>query len=80
MPVSIHRFVVDSLNACRGEWPHVVAETGVPMSTVARIANGETENPGVKHIEALATYFRWLEKITNKQVKRGESERRAAPG
>jgi transcriptional regulator with XRE-family HTH domain len=49
---------VKRLNASKGEWPQVVAGSGVPMSTVARIASGETENPGVQQIEKLAAYFR----------------------
>ncbi len=77
MHASIHQFVVKRLNACKGEWPQVVAGSGVPLSTIARIASGETENPGVQQIEALAAYFRRGGKP--KQANGGGSERRAAP-
>lgn len=57
---SVHQFVVKRLNDCKGEWPQVVAGSGVPLSTIARIASGETPNPRIKPIEALAKYFGWV--------------------
>jgi len=77
MKGSIHQFVVKRLNACKGEWPIVVAESGVPLSTIARIASGQTENPGVQQIEALATYFSRAHGSKTKQ-ERSASDRRAA--
>lgn len=76
MHESLHQFVLKRLNACKGEWPQVVAGSGIPLSTIARIASGETENPGVQQIEALAKFFRRSKKQTNG----GGSERRAGAG
>lgn len=51
-------YVVERLEAARGSWPEVVKSSGVPMSTLDRIARRATRNPGVRHVEALARYFR----------------------
>jgi len=55
---SLLDFVVEQLDARRGNWAQVVDGSGVPMSTLERIANRKTLNPGIRHVEALAGYFR----------------------
>lgn len=63
--------MVNGLNARKGTWPSIAADTGVPRSTIAKIAGGQTPNPGVQTVEQLAEHLRLLE--------RQEAERRA-PG
>lgn len=75
--VSIHQYVVRSLQDCKGEWPQVTKATRVPLSTIARIASGETKNPRVKPIERLARYF---QETASKKENVGVSERRAVAG
>jgi hypothetical protein len=55
---SLLDYVISKLEEARGNWPLIVRKTGVPMSTIDRIARGETANPGIRHIESLANYFR----------------------
>lgn len=33
---------------CRGEWTDLADESGVPWSSIRKIASGERPNPGVK--------------------------------
>ena len=46
-------FVKDGLNACKGEWKSIADSSGVPYSTLCKIAQGHTENPGVLNVQAL---------------------------
>lgn len=57
MSTSLHDYVVDQLNACRGQWPSVAAASGVSRRTIEKIARREIADPGVSHIEKLAKYF-----------------------
>lgn len=54
---TISSFVARKLGESRGTWPEVAAASGVPVSTIRKIAQGVTDNPGVNHIEALARHF-----------------------
>lgn len=58
MAQTLLSYVVSELNRAKGDWPRVSEASGVPVSTIHRIASGETSNPGVRQIEALASYFR----------------------
>jgi len=54
---SLLDYVIAQLDAHRGNWAQVVDGSGVPMSTLERIANRKTPNPGIRHVEALARHF-----------------------
>jgi transcriptional regulator with XRE-family HTH domain len=58
MDLSLHDFVVEHLEACRGTWPEVARATGLSKRTIEKIARREIADPGVSHIEKLAAYFR----------------------
>lgn len=49
--------VLKQLTASKRTWPKIAAASGVPISTLRKIAQGHTKNPGIKHVEALARYF-----------------------
>ena len=49
--------VVKSLSSCRGRWPDVSEASGVPVSTVRKIAQGVSKDPGVKTVQRLLDYF-----------------------
>lgn len=57
MTTSIHSYVIEQLQAAKGRWGEVAEATSISKRTIEKIARRETENPGVKHIEALAAYF-----------------------
>lgn len=57
MTESIYQFVMDQLQQHKGRWPAVARGSGVPKRTLEKIARREIADPGVSHIEALATYF-----------------------
>lgn len=59
MPIeNLLQFVLSRLENCRGDWKSIAEKTGVPYSTLTKIAQGHTENPGVQHVQKLANYFR----------------------
>jgi transcriptional regulator with XRE-family HTH domain len=58
MTISLHDYVVQQLLDCRGKWPDVAKATGVSKRTIEKIARREIADPGVSHIEKLASYFR----------------------
>lgn len=60
MTESIYLFVLGQLDAMhpRDRWETVAKETKMSLSTIKKIARKEVKNPGVKHIEKLAKYFR----------------------
>jgi transcriptional regulator with XRE-family HTH domain len=55
---SIHAYVVRELELAKGRWSEVAEGTGISKRTIEKIASGETANPGVSHVEKLASYFR----------------------
>jgi transcriptional regulator with XRE-family HTH domain len=55
---SIHAYVVRELERVKGRWTQVAEGTGISKRTIEKIASGETANPGVSHVEKLASYFR----------------------
>lgn len=55
---SIYAYVMERLQAAKGNWPKVAEESGVPLRTLEKIARREIQDPGVSHVEKLAAYFR----------------------
>lgn len=45
------------LAANRGHWPEVAVGAGVPVSTVRKIAQGVSKDPGILTIQRLLDYF-----------------------
>lgn len=58
MTESIYEFVLGELDKAKGRWPDIAQDIGMSLSTLRKIAKREVENPGVVHIEKLASYFR----------------------
>ena len=58
MSDSIYQYVLDELQAHKGQWPAIADESGVALTTLKKIVYKDVENPGVIHIEKLARYFR----------------------
>lgn len=50
-------FVKDGLNACKGEWNDIADASGVPYSTLCKIAQGHTEDPRISSVQALFDYL-----------------------
>jgi predicted transcriptional regulator len=55
--VSILEQVKIKLTESRGRWPEVAANSGVPVSTVRKIAQGVSRDPGVQTVQRLLDYF-----------------------
>lgn len=70
METNLLNYVVTQLEARKGYWPQIAAETRVPYDTVSKIARRETLNPGVLTVQTLARHLHLLE--------RQDAERRAA--
>lgn len=45
------------LAASRGRWPEVAEASGVPVSTVRKIAQGVSKDPGILTVQRLLDYF-----------------------
>lgn len=56
-------FVKRRLSETRGRWPDVARGSGVPISTVRKIAQGQIADPAVSKVEALADYFERLDQF-----------------
>lgn len=69
MTESIYQYVLDQLEGHKGKWPTVAAATGIPRSTIVKIARKEVKDPGVSHIEKLAFYFREQTKASNPRLR-----------
>lgn len=54
----IFDFVKRRLDETRGRWPDVAVGSGVPISTVRKIAQGQIADPAVTKVQAIADYFR----------------------
>lgn len=55
---TIHDYILDQLEASKGQWLEVAKESGVSYSTIKKIAYRTIASPRVKHLEKLAAYFR----------------------
>ena len=58
METSIYEFVLSELVKAKGHWPAISNGTGISRRTIEKIARKEVSNPGVKHIQTLAEYFK----------------------
>lgn len=58
MTQPIYEFVMENLEATKPTWKAVASGSGVPYSTLYKIGARIVKDPGVSHIEKLATYFR----------------------
>ena len=58
MNESLLTYVLRNLEAMKGRHKEIAKESGVPYSTVSKIYQGITPNPGVNSVQALADYFR----------------------
>jgi len=58
MHSSILDEVVTGLDAHRGIWPRIAAETDVPYSTLQKIAQGQRKNPRVQTVIALRDWLK----------------------
>lgn len=58
MTESLYQFVMDQLQTHKGRWADIAEGSGVSRRTIEKIARKEIADPGVSHIEKLATYFR----------------------
>jgi hypothetical protein len=54
----MHDYVVDQLQAVKGNWSRVAEETGISKRTIEKIARREFRDPGVSFIERLNKHFR----------------------
>ncbi|KKJ05649.1 hypothetical protein [Burkholderia gladioli] len=54
-------FVKRRLSETRGRWPDVARGSGVPISTIRKIGQGQIKDPAVSKIEALTEYFERLD-------------------
>ena len=50
-------YVLRNLEQNKGRHVEIANATGIPYSTLAKIYQGVTPNPGVQSIQALADYF-----------------------
>lgn len=58
MNESILGYVMDRLDAAKGQWPQIADDSGVPYRTVQKIGSGKTRSPRIDSVEKLAKYFR----------------------
>lgn len=54
----MYGYVMQQLRARRVPQRKVAAESGVPFSTLTKIAQGQIKAPSVHHVQALHDYFR----------------------
>ena len=63
MDIPIYEFVMQQLEASKGNWPEVAQGSGVSKRTLEKIARREIADPGVSHIQRLSDYFRSAQRI-----------------
>lgn len=75
MEIDLHQYVVRELRARgRASWPTIAQASGVPTSTVEKIAYGVTANPRVGAIQALASTL--MRGVVSQQAAWDGTERR----
>ena len=62
-------YVLGELDARRVKWTEVSAGSGVPYETLKKIAHRTTPNPGVRHVQRLADFFRARETAAGTEVR-----------
>lgn len=58
MQLSLYEYVMGHLRESGRSYREIADGSGVSRRTVEKIARGEIRDPGVSHIEKLATFFR----------------------
>lgn len=58
MDTPIYTYVMDQLRSRRVPQRTVARETGVPFSSLTKIAQGQIKAPNVHHVQALHDYFK----------------------
>lgn len=57
MNTDILSFVLHELEKNKGNHRQIAQASGVPYSTLTKISQGVTPNPGIQSIQALANFF-----------------------
>lgn len=57
MKTPILDFVLNALENNRGEWPAIAKGADVPYSTLQKIAQGQSKDPGVRTVQRLYDYL-----------------------
>ncbi len=57
----MHTYILRRLKETRRQWPVVSVGSGVPISTLRKIAQRHIANPGVEHCQKLYDYFKRTE-------------------
>lgn len=71
MNTSLLEFVVDGLQRRKGGWSTIASETGIPYSTVGKIARKEIADPGIRSIERLANHLQLLDRQEAERIQVG---------
>ena len=65
--IKLYDYVMAQLRSKRIPQRQVARESGVPFSTVSKVAQGSVKEPSVHTIQRLADYFRSLETHVERQ-------------
>jgi hypothetical protein len=57
METPMLEYVIDRLQACKGNWPVVAAEAGISLRTLEKIARREVQDPRVGSVQTLFDFF-----------------------
>jgi predicted transcriptional regulator len=57
MNESLYQAVLRLLEARKGEWRSIAEESGVPYSTLCKVAQGHIESPSVHTVQTLYDYL-----------------------
>ena len=57
-PLNLYEFVMENFRAKRIPQKQVARESGVPFSTLSKIAQGSIKDPSVHTVQRLADYFK----------------------
>lgn len=55
--MTLAKKVRKELLAQKGNWPRICSDTGISYWWVTKFAQGRINNPGVRHLESLRSYF-----------------------
>jgi len=62
MEIELYKYVIKQLEATDLSYQEVADGADMSRRTVEKIARREIEDPGISHIEKLATFFRKIER------------------
>jgi hypothetical protein len=63
----MYAFVLIELEKAKGKWAAVASATGMSKRTIEKIARQEIADPGVSHIEKLASHFGFFPRQSGKR-------------